>query len=62
MGNVNVKKTLEGEAVGNLGVLKVVVFHNFGQALTQRLKHTLRDVDAELVFEVLKHLWAIKCL
>ena len=60
--DVNVKQTLESEAVSHLGVLKVIVVQNFGQALAQRLEHAFGDVDSELVFEELEHLWAIKCL
>ena len=62
MGDVNVQETLESEAVGHLGVCKVIVIDHFCQAQTQRLEHALRDVDAILVFEELKHLWTIECL
>ena len=62
MGDINVQETLESEAVGDLGVVKVIVGENFCQALTQRLEHALRDMDTEFVFEVLEHLWTIECL
>ena len=62
MCNVDVQQSFEREAIGDIGVGKIVVCENFGQGVTQRSEHALGNVDTEFVFEELEHLGTVECL